>query len=77
MLNLCLVETMNDKLINPIWGMLIGAGRHCILKVYLWALYVFGTLIFHANSIEEDEERINNHAFVLGSWGLVLLGVYV
>jgi hypothetical protein len=39
---------MNDKLINPIWGMLIGAGRHCILKVYLEALYVFGTLIFHS-----------------------------
>jgi hypothetical protein len=38
---------------------------------------VFGTLFFTANSIEEDEERINNHAFVLGSWGLVLLGVYV
>ena len=38
---------MKDKLINPIWEMLIGAGRHCILKVYLGALYVFGTLIFH------------------------------
>ena len=67
---------MNDKLINPILGILIGAGRHYILKVYLGALHVFGALIFTASSIEEDEERNNNHAFVLVSWGLVLLGVY-